>query len=324
MKTRTDIHKPSTIKPEDYDFIECHYIGCKELDPFECIANAEAMKNIRGHMERTGGRYSGHEHGGTCHVCGATALYLAVWHHRQSNRYIRVGEDCCQKMSMGDVVAFNPLRRAIANAKDAKAGKMKAKVVLEELELSRAWELFNADEAELLHIGALAQNRAETLESTDDYRILCDIVRKLIKYGDLSDKQIAFVRRLVYQVDNRVTVEAKRQSEHDALPDCPEGRTTVIGEVLTTKVQDSIYGDQLKMLVKAESGYKVWGTIPSCLSLIEVTKEGEDKRTKQRGLARGDKVQFTAMLQRSKDDAKFGFYKRPTKAKLLEAVVIEN
>ena len=185
------------------------YIGCKDLDPFESIANAEAMEHIRKDTERTGGRYSNHAHGGTCHVCGAHALYLAVYYHRDTNRYIQMGEDCAQKLDMGDTEAFNPPRRAIANAKMAKAGKMKAKAILEDSGLSRAWELYDADEDTLIEAGAAERSReriwnggALTDEYQDvvryvrEYQTLCDIVGKLKKYGDISEKQERFLATL--------------------------------------------------------------------------------------------------------------------------------
>ena len=52
------------------------------------------------------------------------------------------------------------------------------------------------------------------------------------------------------------------------------------------------------MLVKDDSGFKVFGTVPSSISRV----------------SKGDVVEFTATLEPSKDDPKFGFYKRPSKA----------
>jgi hypothetical protein len=95
------------------------------------------------------------------------------------------------------------------------------------------------------------------------------------------------------------------------------------------------------MLVKDDRGFKVWGSIPSCLQLfdIEVSEEieadhverirnnGHDVKhvdgkwilttQQQRSLDKGDRVRFTATVTPSNDDAKFGFYKRPTKAELV-------
>ena len=138
MTKRTDIHRPSEIKPEDYDFVTCIYLGCKEMDPSEALQNAANLEFFREHMDRTGGRYSQHSHGGSCMVCGAHALYLGVFYHPTTNSYIKMGEECTRKLEMGDVEGFNPLRRAVANARQAKAGKKKAETILADEGLERA------------------------------------------------------------------------------------------------------------------------------------------------------------------------------------------
>jgi len=322
---RTDIHRPSAIVPEDYHFVACHYIGGKALDPGECIANAEAMAEIRRHKEATGGRISRHTHGGTCHICGATAMYLAVFHHPDTNTYIEIGEDCAQKLDFGDVEAFNPLRRAIANAKAAKAGKLKAAAVLADLDLTRAWELYNAADAALIAAGAatvgthwgngdLVQPGEVYGRYTREYSTLCDIIGKLIRYGDLSDAQAAFLRTLLDRITRRNAIETERAAEKAAAADCPAGRLAVEGEVLKTEVRETDYGDTLKMTIKTPGGYLLWGTIPSALAIFDAP-DGT-----QRGLTRGDRVAFVATITPSARDTKFGFYKRPAKARLLSTV----
>lgn len=91
---------------------------------------------------------------------------------------------------------------------------------------------------------------------------------------------------------------ADRAAEDAAAADVPVGRVEVSGVVLTIKWVDGMYRDTQKMLVKADSGFKVWGTVPT--SIMEADK--------------GDRVTFTATVEPSKDDPKFGFYKRPAKA----------
>jgi len=90
---------------------------------------------------------------------------------------------------------------------------------------------------------------------------------------------------------------AAEQAELDAAEPCPTGRVEITGEILATKLQESYYGDTWKMLVKDDRGFKVWGSIPSSLHA-----------------SRGARVTFMAAVEPSRDDDKFGFYKRPTKA----------
>ena len=103
--------------------------------------------------------------------------------------------------------------------------------------------------------------------------------------------------------------------EKEAAATVPIGRHTVVGSVIKTEYRENRYGTTLKMLVKSDEGFKLWGTVPSALEVVEETKgENGDSWTEQRGLERGDRIQFTATLEPSADDPKFGFYKRPTKA----------
>jgi hypothetical protein len=90
---------------------------------------------------------------------------------------------------------------------------------------------------------------------------------------------------------------AAEQAELDAAEPCPTGRVEITGKILTIKLQEGYYGDTWKMLVKDDRGFKVWGSIPSSLHAT-----------------RGARVTFMAAVEPSRDDDKFGFYKRPTKA----------
>lgn len=75
----------------------------------------------------------------------------------------------------------------------------------------------------------------------------------------------------------------------------PTGKHSVKGKVLSAKwVSNSRFGGSMKMLVKLESGVKVWGTAPMTGSEID----------------RGDHIEFTATFSQS-DDPTFGFFKRP-------------
>ena len=80
-----------------------------------------------------------------------------------------------------------------------------------------------------------------------------------------------------------------------------EARVVVTGVVTATYVRDTQWGTQHKMTVKTDDGYTVNGTQPSRIG-VEV----------------GDRVTFTARLTRSDQDSTFGFYNRPTQAKVLD------
>lgn len=314
--TRQDIHRPSAINPEEYEFVDCIYIGCADVDPGVIFANADAREHIRRHMEATGGRYSSHDHGGTCHVCGATALYLAVFYHPATNRYIQTGEDCAAKIDMGQPETFRALRAGVDDFRQAQAGKQKARAVLSDLDLDAVWRLYeldrNQDMPALVAVGAVIDRGDATPAecarycNTTEFCTILDLLGKLIQYGNISEKQVAFLRTLLDRMARRNEIEAERAAEKEAAAPVPTGRQTVTGEVLKTEVRETAYGRQLKMAVKAEAGFVLWGSVPGSIGAVN----------------RGDKVTFTATLQPSDRDPKFGFFSRPTKASVSQAAVL--
>ena len=138
---RTDIHRPSAIQPSEYSFVAFDYLGGSDLDVLRMLGTER--QRVQTHMKMTNGKWAQHEHGGTCYVCGAFAIYLAIWYHQPSNSYIKTGEDCAQKMDMSySEDDFNRFRRVIGDARETQAGKKKAQTVLADNGLSRAWDIY--------------------------------------------------------------------------------------------------------------------------------------------------------------------------------------
>ena len=131
----------------------------------------------------------------------------------------------------------------------------------------------------------------------------------LHEWGRLTENQEAAVRKAMAREEKR---EAERTAEWEAAADCPEGRVEVTGVIISTDIRDTSFGMQWKMLVRDDSGFKVWGSIPS--KLHEPAEEDGQFVTGQE--LKGKRVSFTAAITPSEDDQKFGFLKRPTKAKL--------
>ena len=275
---RTDTHSPSHIIPDDYEYVSCEYLG-----PFMWEAQAACRLIIKAHMDRTGGTYSHHEHGGNCMVCGSVnMIYSILYYHAKSNSYVRVGEDCARKLDMGGTREMGAFRAAARDAMEAQAGKHKAEATLVAAGLERAWKIYTESDA--------AVRQGFKWEETT----IIDIVGKLEKYGSISEKQVGFLGTLLDKIDHRAEIEAKRAAEAEAAAPCPIGRVTVHGSVLSTKVVDTDFGPQVKMLVRDDSGYKVWCTAKG-------------------GAERGNRVRFSVDLTPSDRDPKFGFGKRPTK-----------
>jgi len=101
MSKRTDIHCPSKIVPSDYEYVAITYFGGMgriNIDDIPFVQ--EERKRLKDHMNRTSGKYSKHEHGGTCHCCGAHAIYMIAFYHSKNNEYIKVGQICAEKLDM--------------------------------------------------------------------------------------------------------------------------------------------------------------------------------------------------------------------------------
>jgi hypothetical protein len=283
---RTDIHRPSAIQPEEYQFVGIwfdpgaeHVVGGHKL-------LADESERITEFMDEHGAQWSAHSHGGSCQCCGAHALYLAAFYHEHHNEMIRVGERCAEKIGMGCDAAFTAARKKVASAREHATGKARAKLQLQERDLEPAWELYEA----------------KNLQGHDNL-IAFDLVGKLIRYGAMSEKQWEFLKRLMFRIENRETIETQKAAEKAAALDCPKGRMEITGTVLSTKISDGIYGSVLKMLVKvSDGGYTVYGTVPSGL---EVEK--------------GKTVTFKATVEPSDKDSKHGYFSRPSAQKKKES-----
>ncbi len=273
MKARTDIHRPSAINPSEYTSVGWDYHGGNH-DMLKAAAGER--KRFREQTEKMGWTWSKHEHGGSCYVCGAWASYLVIFLHEPTKTLIMTGEDCAYKMGLGRD-AFKAMRRTL----ERKAGKEKARTLCR--------DEYGIDiEAE------------KDVEGTS--HIMADLWDKLVRYGSLSEKQVALAKKLVRERTERATRKADREARKAAAPAVPEGRITIRGIVKAIKERESQWGITWKMVVEHTSGWVVWGTIPSSLEV-----------------RRGDEVEFTATIERSDRDDKFGFFKRPVKARVLAA-----
>ena len=312
---RTDIHCPSQIIPSDYEYVAVWTMNIQGLGDAIFIQRERELVKI--HMERTGGTYSAHEHGGSCDVCGNwLAIYLVLFYHTKTNQYIRVGVNCAQKLEMNiDMKSIQGFKKLCADAREQQAGKRKAIALLSDRNILDAWEVYEAKPAQHAetcqlitgHLSGHAQEQfygvkctCGTIDLFNEFpeRTIRDIVGKLVRYGSISDAQTSFVAKLLKQIVDRPIVEAQRQAEKDAAGPVPVGRVQMTGTVVGTKTVEDRFasryssGEKTMLIIKLENGSKVYG---SCFN----------------SLKRGDAVTFVATVHASDNDPKFGFYKRP-------------
>ena len=280
---RTDAHRPSAIDPDEYVFVSFH-----DHRPDAWAVNLAEQRAFRAHIERTGGKFSGHDHGGVCHVCGnVNAMSVARFWHRPSNTYIEVGATCADKLHGGEAINFRAFRERAAAGIAAAAGRRKAENILREAGLDAAWAVFTAED-----------DGGHQEEAT-----VRDIVGKLVRYGSLSEAQVNFLRALIDRIARRAEIAAQRAAEDEAAAPVPviDGRVEIVAEFVSARVEEGPYGAAVKALFRHATGYKLWGTLPASIADAK----------------RGDTVKFTARISPSDRDPKFGFASRPSKASFI-------
>jgi hypothetical protein len=289
---RNDIHCPSQIDPQAYQFVAFEFIPTNTGDLGAIFFLQQQRELIREHMARTGGTYSGHEHGGNCMVCGnVLAIYTVLFYHADSNSYVRMGDICAQKVEMAyDNSAFNRFKDTINGARKAKAGKNKAMVTLMDAGFGAAWDLYEVRDTQYVNF--------KYEENT-----ICDIVGKLVQYGSISEKQMAFIGRLLDTLKTRDERLAARRAKEDAAAPVPETdeRIKIVGTVVFTFYAEDAMFPGPRMIVETVDGWSVTGTNSGAY-------------------VKGQKLQFMARVVVSKTNSKKGYFKRPTQVEVLESV----
>ena len=181
----------------------------------------------------------------------------------------------------------------------------RAKARAQRLARKDAKRVANLESGESQLKEALGEHGLAWLEAATWSPFFQDLLSRARRFGSLSDAQLAC---LVKGYEKSKVRDAERAAEQaaeaarvEAAEPVTDGRQVVPGHVLSTKWVDTQYGGSLKMLVRDERGFKLWGSVPASLD----------------SLAKGDRISYSATVEQSNDDPKFGFFKRPTKAELL-------
>lgn len=114
----------------------------------------------------------------------------------------------------------------------------------------------------------------------------------LDRYGRLTPRQLAAVQRSM-----------RRDALADRTAPVVEGRVEITGEIVSTREDEGMYGWTVKMRVRDDRGFEVWGTMPK--ALVDA------------GAEEGARVAFVATVEASRDDETFGFFRRPATARLV-------
>lgn len=223
--------------------------------------------------------------GGPCDLCGAHHIYGTVFVNQETRECISLGWICADKL---DLLSENGdrtyLRDQMGNRRDA---------------VKRFRETF----ARYRALGR--EHGREVIEALrhGTHDIIRDIRIKARRF-DLSEKQVALVLKLRREELNPAPVEVKVA--------VPEGKIEHVGTIQSVKSHESRFGFSLKMTLRVETEagvYRVWGTVPS--KLLDLTSRDARELI-------GRRVSIVVDATRSDRDEAFGFFKRPTKPKLLD------
>ena len=176
----------------------------------------------------------------------------------------------------------------------------------------------------------LIKERAKSDNSDYIYKL-----NKIVNAGHVSRKNRAlFVSGLTVLLGEKIKKEReerrKKEAERKAkMPDVEKGRYEIFGEIKKITIKTTNYGyhpkDTYKITIEDKEGRKYWGSLPS---KIEDKIEFPDKEFIEVYCGRewynwtdglkGRTISLTGTISVSDRDSKFGFYKRPFKAKLLD------
>lgn len=287
---RTDIHRPSTVIPSDYECVLSYIIpGSDPFERWNTDLAVEAYRKAREAGKRTFGGL------GRCGFCGACFRYGDVWEHIPTGDLINVGHDCATKY---ELLADRP-------EFDAKVASLQARrqALKEASRRSRrfiAWCEANP---------AVASAFEGVCDGAGDREavILRDLASKCREYGSLSPKQIEFAISLG---SRRMSPQPPPKPEEVKVSaPISESRQTIRGVLVSKKTYKGVYGTSIKGTVKvttAEGVWLAWGTLPN--SLWDYTNHVSPEV--------GDTIELTAWLHAGKEPH-FVFFKRPTRACIL-------
>lgn len=304
--TRTDVHAPSNLKPEDYDFL-----GCGNYSTASLSGNSPLMTPYGQQLLSEGYHFAYTDSGGGCQHCGHSHLiYYAILIHKPTKTFLRVGERCLDNRFSLANAQFKTLR---------KQGRLNSERKRRDEKLA-VW-MATPDNAEA-YVWASGQPAGDDWERTFEGKF----VAYVDKHGEASENWVAAILR---SKQRKAEWDAKRAEDAKTAKPVVEGRIAVIGRILSIKWKDSNYGGKFVMTVQDDRGFKVWGTVPASLEndlmaryhelKLAITYSSDDLAQGLRLLLNEEeqRVEFTATITKSDKDETFGFFKRPATTRRL-------
>lgn len=281
------IHNPVNFEPADYEVQD--YLDNKR--PVYMGGPADGFAEVVKCWEQDMEAALGVDWRRKCHHCihcgNGNVRWITVVLHLPTNDRVVFGADCTERLGFANRQAWK-----LAQLKSkAEAGHARLKV----------WKARCAFIEANPGVQALIDQAAGDVHQGNTF--VKDVLGKLDRYGSISVNQVnAVAKSLQRDIDQ---VARKAADAIEVKGPAPSGRQEVTGTVLTIKTQESDYGITLKMLLKLANNSKVWLTAP-------ITG----------GFDKGDTITVRATFEQSRDDASFGFGKRPHLVNVVKAAVL--
>lgn len=271
---REDVHRPSVIAPSDYEL-------------------AAPLEGSGGWWQR-GPFMDNGVVGKTCDHCGHSLRYYVRHVYKPTGKIVIFGEDCADFIGLGGTHAAYEFNRL----------KERARKEEREAKLAQEKEVRRADfTKQYPDIVEWAENHSRENER---FNFLNEMHNAFDFFGYLTVGQAEATRRVLKK---REEMAVQQLAEAPATPS-PEGKQTIEGVIVSTRIDSGPYGNVRKMQVKLDDHNKVWGTMP--VSIEDAIWNSSDDAD-----AKGKRVSFTATFTRSDSDEHFSFYKRPTNGKVV-------
>ncbi|UOK16777.1 hypothetical protein [Vibrio phage phiKT1024] len=94
----------------------------------------------------------------------------------------------------------------------------------------------------------------------------------------------------------------QKELEQSLKGDAPNGKQTIKAKVIGLPIRENYYGIQHKMMIELENKSTAYGSLPAKIIDAEI----------------GDIVELTATFESCEEDKTHAFFKRPTKASIME------
>lgn len=315
MTRRTDVHRPSAMDPADYVLVgeadDHHSEGFFDFDwqRYAELKNAPELAD-RDYRDAEGIEWDELTGRGACCHCGNRRIrYWAFFLHVPTGKVVAVGNACAGKLGLKS-------RDDLKRREQVQRERMAAKLA--------EWRA--ADPRNEQAYAELLRQEDEAGGSGSN-----DFVDSLLRYARGNGGLTVAQREAVIRGIEARAQRAQERAERDAKMGDPEpadvpltgDRMTITGRLVTTKSQQGYGGrDEMKMLVIDDRGFRVWGTLPGVIvdqAFEQSRRDGYTSGGVQQALQAGMKcrVEFTAKVERSRKDSTFGFFSRPTKAKVI-------